>query len=67
MLATLMRHTGREEEAARQLDVLVRWEESQKWELEIRHELELLAVARRQRETDNERATSDVKRIESQA
>ncbi len=46
MLATLLRHTRRWDEAARQLDVLVRLEDAQKWELEIRHEAELLAAAR---------------------
>lgn len=42
MLATLMRHTGRFDEARRQLDILLRLEGAEKWELEIRREQELL-------------------------
>ena len=45
MLATLLRHTGRLEEAARQLDLLDRSEGAGKWELEIRRERGLLAEA----------------------
>ena len=37
MLATLLRHTRRPEEAARQLDMLVRLDEARNWELEIQH------------------------------
>ena len=48
MLATLLRHTGRLDEAARQLDTLARFEDAGKWELEIRQERELLAEARTQ-------------------
>ncbi len=47
LLATLLRHTGRPVEAARQLDVLARLDEACKWDWEIRHEMELLAAARR--------------------
>jgi len=46
MLATLFRHTGRYEEALRQLDEVERFEASGKWELEIGRERELLAEAR---------------------
>jgi len=42
MLATLMRHSGRFDEARRQLDILLRLEGAEKWELEIRRERELL-------------------------
>ncbi len=42
-LATLMRRTGRFDEATRQLDRLVRIEAAEKWELEIERERELLA------------------------
>ena len=48
MLATLFRHTGRHEEASRQLERIERWEASAKWELEIGRERELLAEARAQ-------------------
>ena len=44
MLATLLRHTGRTDEASQQLDVLGRFEGAGKWELEIRRERELLAA-----------------------
>ena len=64
MLATLLRHTGRPEEAARQLEVLVRLDEARKWELEIRHEWNMLAAARGPRETDKENKTIDVREIE---
>jgi hypothetical protein len=46
MLATLMRHTGRLDEAARQLETLVRFEGAGRWELEIHRERELLAEAK---------------------
>jgi hypothetical protein len=45
MLATLLRRTGRPDEAARELDRLERLDGSQKWELEIGRERELLAGA----------------------
>ena len=45
MLATLMRHTGRNVEAAEQLDLLERCEGAGKWELEIRRERELSTEA----------------------
>ena len=47
MLATLLRHTGRLDEATRQLDTLARFEGAGKWELEIEQERELLAKRRR--------------------
>jgi hypothetical protein len=43
MLATLLRHTGRLEEAVEHLDRLQRMEGSEKWGLEIQRERELLA------------------------
>jgi hypothetical protein len=46
MRATLLRHTKRWEEAARELNLLVRLEGARKWELEMRRERELLAEAR---------------------
>jgi thioredoxin-like negative regulator of GroEL len=46
MMATLLRHTGRLEEAAAQLDLLERFEGAGKWEWEIRRERELLAQAK---------------------
>jgi len=42
MLATLYRHTGRIEEARRQLRLLEQFEQSKKWRLEILHEYEQL-------------------------
>jgi hypothetical protein len=46
MLATLLRHTGRLDEAAAQLDVLARCDGSQRWAFEIGSERRLLAEAR---------------------
>ncbi len=43
MLATVLRHTGRRQEAARQLDCLERLEGSGKWALEIARERRSLA------------------------
>lgn len=45
MLATLLRHTGRLEEAAAQLDRLATFDGAGKWEWEIRRERELLGQA----------------------
>lgn len=45
MLATLLRHTGRHQEAARQLDCLERCEGSGKWALEIARQRRFLAEA----------------------
>ncbi len=42
MLATLLRHTSRLDEAARQLEELSRCDGAEKWELEIRREREHL-------------------------
>jgi hypothetical protein len=42
MLATLLRHAGRLDEAARQLDTLSRFEDARKWEVEIQKERNLL-------------------------
>ena len=46
MLATLLRHTHRWDEAQRQLDWLQKTEGSQKWELEMWRERQWLAEAR---------------------
>ena len=46
MLATLLRHTGRFDEAAEELDVLSRFEGADKWELEIQQERKRLAEAK---------------------
>ncbi len=46
LLATLMRHTGRLDEAEQQLDVLARFEGAGKWEQEIQQERKLLAAAK---------------------
>ena len=43
MLATVLRHTGRFDEAAKQLDQLVCFDGAEKWELEIQKERELLS------------------------
>lgn len=51
MLATLMRHTGRLDEAERQLDTMCRFEGAGKWELEIGQERALLADARAEKAT----------------
>ena len=51
MLATLLRHTGRLDEAAGQLDTLARFEGAGKWELEMRRERELLAEAKTHKAT----------------
>ncbi len=58
MLATLLRHTGRLEEASAALDQLSCFEGVEKWELEIRRERELLAEAWKNKfeENDNVRA-----------
>jgi hypothetical protein len=46
MLATLLRRTGRFDEATRQLDALVKFEGAGKWELETQQERELLAESK---------------------
>ena len=58
MLATLMRHTGRLEEAAGQLDLLVRLEGAGKWEFEINQERERLAEAAEERTDETEQPRS---------
>jgi thioredoxin-like negative regulator of GroEL len=50
LLATLLRHTGRRDEAANQLDRLERFEGSGKWGLEISRERQQLQAAK----TDDE-------------
>ena len=49
MLATLLRHAGRLDEAAEHLDRLERMEQSSKWRWEIRRERERLDELRAQR------------------
>jgi tetratricopeptide (TPR) repeat protein len=46
LLATMLRHTGRLEEAENQLDQLLHFEGAEKWELEIQQERELLTEAK---------------------
>lgn len=52
MLATLLRHTKRFDDATRQLNILARQEGAQQWELEIRREGELITEARKRIITD---------------
>jgi hypothetical protein len=54
MLAALLRHTGRLEEAAAHLDLLTRFEGAGKWEWEVRRERELLSQARKRIEAPHE-------------
>ncbi len=61
MLATLLRHRGRPEEAARQLEALCCSEEAGKWELEISREKQLLARECGNRATERTKADSDVR------
>jgi hypothetical protein len=49
MLATLMRRTGRFDEASDQLDTLERFEGAEKWMLEIQRERECLSDAKKQK------------------
>lgn len=51
MLATLMRHTDRFDEATYQLDTLAHFEDAAKWELEMRQERKLLAERKLQKAT----------------
>jgi len=51
MLATLMRHTGRLDEAERQLDTMSRFEGAGKWELEMGQERERLTEAKADKAT----------------
>ena len=46
MLATVLRHTGRFDEASKQLDQLICFDGAEKWELEIQRERELLSEAK---------------------
>jgi thioredoxin-like negative regulator of GroEL len=63
MLATLLRHTGRLEEAQRQLDRIVRFEGAHKWALEIRREREFLDEARKARASESEKAADGASKI----
>jgi hypothetical protein len=51
MLATLLRHTGRLDDAARQLETLARFDGAEKWELEIGNERHLLTEMKKQAAT----------------
>jgi hypothetical protein len=51
MLATLLRHTGRLDEAREQLDTLARFEGAEKWQREIQQERNLLAGAKTEKAT----------------
>jgi thioredoxin-like negative regulator of GroEL len=53
MLATLLRHSGRREEARAQLADLQRLAGAEKWQQEIRRELELLAAGSDSRQGDS--------------
>jgi len=53
MLATLLRHVGRLDEALAELEGLSRLEPAQKWELEIRRERELIAEAQVEKEHES--------------
>lgn len=66
MLATLLRHTGRLDEAEKQLDVLARCEGAEKWDLEIRRERELLSEADSEADAQVE-ATADHPIVDSSA
>ncbi len=46
LLATLLRHTSRIEDASKQLDQLLRFDGAEKWEVEIQRERELLREAK---------------------
>ncbi len=46
MLATILRHTGRFDEASKQLDQLICFDGAERWELEIQRERELLSEAK---------------------
>jgi tetratricopeptide (TPR) repeat protein len=54
MLATILRHAKRFDEAQRHLDTLVRFDGAAKWEVEIEHERMLLAEARTPRASADE-------------
>jgi hypothetical protein len=57
LLATLYRHNRRYDEAAKQLDTLIRCEGADKWELEIQQERMLIAEGRKnadEQETTNQ-------------
>lgn len=59
MLATLLRHTGRLEDASKQLDQLNYFEGAEKWELEIKSErLRLAETANNRQENNNELETA---------
>ena len=59
MLAALLRHTERYDEAQIQLDRLRMTEGSQKWDLEIEQEQRLLREARSEEQTSTEDVASD--------
>jgi len=65
MLATLLRHTGRIDEAADQLDRLRLFDGAEKWELEIYRERELLAEAETKWKDKNQNITASEDEITS--
>jgi tetratricopeptide (TPR) repeat protein len=64
MLATLLRHTGRIDDAAEELDILTRFDGSEKWELEIYKERELLAEARKNAKDNAENGTAIARKVD---
>ena len=61
MLATLMRHAGRTDEATGQLDLLEKLDGAEKWELEIQRERGLLAA----RQDDSEPQQLPIEELEA--
>lgn len=59
MLATLLRHTGRLDEAERELDRIERFDGCEKWELELAAERESLTQARNGRAPESGPETAD--------
>jgi len=59
MLATLLRHTGRADEAAEHLNRLTKLEGAEKWQLEILRERQLLGPARSNSDTRNATQTEE--------
>jgi hypothetical protein len=65
LLATLLRHTRRIDEAQEQLDQLSRFEGAGKWELEIERERELLAEAKKNSKDKPENGMAIATRLNS--
>jgi hypothetical protein len=60
MLATLLRHTGRHDEAKTQLDVLERFEGAEKWQVEIGRERDLLAAKTEDTKTEENKIENTI-------